>query len=302
MESLKIVHRQNQKAFQVSPESRHRVLVWGTCIRQIAFTSIDTDDLQTESDEVFIGFEAYKFCLEIISGLHSPVFGETEVLGQFKSFFENFAFPSNPWGFELKKFVAALLIDSKRVRARHLKNIGSQTYGSAVRRRLKYFKSVTILGAGQMTESLLPWLDDKKVVVVCREMHQKVRELKLNFGWAEFIKWNDELPAAFDSEVVICAAPLTQDELKHWFLKVKKEKGIGSKLLIDMRDISKQEIKVSGFDTIINLETFFKDIQSTQSNLKEHFVLAKEMVTKLTHDRVNAMQLRPFGWEDICAY
>src|SRR5205085_5331838 len=83
--------------------------------------------------EVFRGQQAYAFLLEVICGLNSPIVGETAVMGQFKDFLLDAKFPRTSWGNFLRQLVTNLMIDAKRVRARHMQGIGSQSYGSLVR-------------------------------------------------------------------------------------------------------------------------------------------------------------------------
>ena len=62
-------------------------VVWKTCLREMA---IGTSSQRVrplfvkKSDQVYTGLQAYQFFLEVISGLHSPIIGETEVMGQVK--------------------------------------------------------------------------------------------------------------------------------------------------------------------------------------------------------------------------
>ena len=84
---------------------------WQTCIRQIAL--IDESQLENvrptllRGDEIYHEDVGYRFLLEVICGLHSPLIGETEVYGQFKNSAAAFAYGDTLWSTRLKKFFHA---------------------------------------------------------------------------------------------------------------------------------------------------------------------------------------------------
>src|SRR6184192_2649261 len=111
---------------------------WQTCLRRILFLhagdsaaiieSIKNGELRLPTIEVLSGHDAYRFLLETICGLNSPIVGETAVMGQFKEFLLNAKFPKTSWGNFLRQLTTNLMIDAKRVRHNHLQGIGSQSY------------------------------------------------------------------------------------------------------------------------------------------------------------------------------
>ena len=178
---------------------------WETCLRKIAFGQAEhLDELEMrEGDQIFRGTEAYRLCLEIICGLHSPLVGETEVLGQFKGAVEVGSLPATPWGVEMKRFVRALLEDAKRIRATHLAGLGSQSYGSLLRRELKANPVIHILGGGHLTGEILPWLckDQSRTVIVHVRSLERAEMMRAKFPSAEFRELGRqaivETPASF---------------------------------------------------------------------------------------------------------
>src|SRR2546430_17223167 len=133
---------------------------WRTCLRRILFLNsrdnhdiletIETEGLLPPTVEIFRGQQAYAFLLEVICGLNSPIVGETAVMGQFKEFLLNAKFPKTSWGNFLRQLATNLMIDAKRVRARNLQGIGSQSYGSLVRQHVKGLPAVAVLGSGKL--------------------------------------------------------------------------------------------------------------------------------------------------------
>src|SRR5438128_12182020 len=130
-------------------------LEWQTCLRRILFlNSHDNRELIQTLEagnvippivEIFRGQDAYRFLLEVICGLNSPIVGETAVMGQFKEFLLSAKFPKNHWGSFLRQLTTNLMIDAKRIRYNHLQGIGSRSYGSLVRQQVKGMPAVAVL-------------------------------------------------------------------------------------------------------------------------------------------------------------
>jgi glutamyl-tRNA reductase len=100
--------------------------------------------------QTYFGRDAYQFLLEVICGLHSPLVGENAVMGQFRQFRNAAQFPNTAWGKFLRKVTTDVLVDARQVRHRHLEGLGSQSYGSLIRKHLKGQSSVAVLGAGSL--------------------------------------------------------------------------------------------------------------------------------------------------------
>ena len=79
-DDIYIVHHRSQQNF-VFTEPAVEQLLWRTCVRSVLFCSAQAleEILLDESDEVYRGVEAYRFLLNIVCGLQSPIKGETEI-------------------------------------------------------------------------------------------------------------------------------------------------------------------------------------------------------------------------------
>src|SRR5215207_7888418 len=103
-------------------------LQWQTCLRRIIF--LHRNEPRTFADkpgaETYYGREAYRFLLEVICGLHSPLVAENAVMGQFRAFRNSAVFPKTEWGNFLRKLMTDVLVDARQVRHRHLQGLGSQ--------------------------------------------------------------------------------------------------------------------------------------------------------------------------------
>src|SRR4029079_18930940 len=104
---------------------------WRTCLREVRFADAIDDCRRHPGPELMDG-EAYRHLLEILCGLQSPMLGETQVMGQFKSFLASLD-GEYAW---LNRVGQRLLADAREIRTRHLQGLGSRSYGSAVRRHL----------------------------------------------------------------------------------------------------------------------------------------------------------------------
>src|SRR6186713_2498470 len=134
-------------------------IVWRTCLREIAFVA-DGSPLP-DAVEALHGEAAYAHLLNVICGLGSPIIGETEVMAQFKAFAS--ALPAEQTA--LREVSERLLIDARVVRARYLTGLGSRSYGSAVRRHIKGFARVAVIGTGMLAQEILPFVPgDNRVV------------------------------------------------------------------------------------------------------------------------------------------
>jgi hypothetical protein len=102
------------------------------------------------------GSDAYEFLLRVATGLASQLAGETNIFGQLKAAWNHDA-PKTPW-------LQWLFADAKEIRARHLAEVGGASYGRSVRQLLRQpgheplAGPVLLVGAGDMAESVAPWL------------------------------------------------------------------------------------------------------------------------------------------------
>ncbi len=196
-----------------------------TCLRNILVGPKDSlaHWQRHEDDEIFQGEKAYQFLLEVIAGLHSSLIGETEILGQFKNAVIEFKFPESHFGLEMKKFFQALLEDVKKVRSQHLADLGSQSYGSILRKEMKKMgeTELHIIGAGHLCEEILPWVakDGLAVHIHVRNVErgrQKFKNPKLNWhqlDGSENIGSKNQIQI---SGALIVAAPLGAKKLQEW--------------------------------------------------------------------------------------
>lgn len=263
---------------------------WGTCLRQIAIglSEQDIPDV-TDSEDVFVGLEAYRFLLEIICGLHSPILGETEVFGQFKAFVEELDDQCENAAMFLPTF-RQLIKDVKDVRHRFLTHLGSQSYGSLSRREIQDGQSVHILGAGQLAQEILPWVQ-KKSQHVAFHVRSKSRTDIQNYAVYELSEKNLSLEG-----VLIVAAPISARELEVWMDRHQCR-------FVKMIDLRGEGI----FDPlnprvpVVDLAQLMKKLQDRKNEKNEVVELAKEEILRYAQSYASAAKVRPQGWDDLCA-
>jgi hypothetical protein len=140
-----------------------RTFVMDTCLRRLVMTtdSVASRSLAAlEPPQVFTGTAAYRFLIEVTTGLGSAVPGETNVFGQFKRAWEAHRSGADAASTNsLAAVVARAIQDTRAIRERHLQGIGGASYGTLARRLLqpREGERVLFVGAGELARSMLPF-------------------------------------------------------------------------------------------------------------------------------------------------
>jgi glutamyl-tRNA reductase len=295
--------------FNLRHEARERVptvlnsLEWQTCLRRILFlNALESGPMIKAIEgipgvEVFRADDAYRFLLEVICGLNSPIVGETAVMGQFKEFAATARFPRTDWGMFLRQLTSNLLIDTKRVRHDHLQGIGSQSYGSLVRQHIKGVATVGVIGAGQLAREILPWLVGKtKVRVFCRNVENS-KGLLEEYPEVELLPYSDENAGweQYESALII-AAPVKADQVARW-VRAQHTRFIEC---LDLRgEAATDPVRLA--TPVIKLSELFESLRAERERLASHVEAARSEITQLAQRQSQRVQFRPFGWEDLCA-
>ena len=280
-------------------------LEWQTCLRRILFLNshdhhsiieaAEDGALVPPTVEVFRAEEAYRFLLEVICGLNSPIVGETAVMGQFKEFLLIAKFPNTPWGSFLRDLSSNLMIDAKRIRHAHLQGLGSQSYGSLVRQNVKGLPTVAVLGAGKLAREILPWLIGKtKVRVFCRNL-QHAEGLRKEYPEIQLAEYS-ETDAGWEQiqAGLVIAAPLRADQVERW---AEMQSARFSQCL-DLRGEAENDPMSM---PAIKLHELFAALRAERERLESHVQAARAEIKRLVQRQSRQAQFRPFGWEDLCA-
>lgn len=295
-----VLHRKGPERF-VLPEEAGSHFSFMTCLRHIVIADLDEmGHLATQAtglnDQILRGEAAYQLLLEIICGLHSSLVGETEVAGQFKNAVNQFTVPATPWGTLLAKTFKALFEDAKKIRDQHLKDLGSQSYGSVLRREVKGLKNVHILGAGHLVQEILPWInkDGIKIVIHARDTEKALKDLG-PLSKNAVVSAIDARFELTDVDAMVVAAPVSAGWMKNWM-----PEGSQAKLIADLRSDSSTDALID-FDHVLELNEFMGRLSQNQAFIQERKVAALAAVSRAASDRARTVEYRPFGWEDVCA-
>jgi hypothetical protein len=142
-----------------------------TCLREVRVAALpahlhpSVELCAASGFERYRGADAYRFMLRLACGLESEIAGETEILGQIKEAWRDHERDDSEAATALRPWMQRLLQDTKEIRSEHVVGLGSATYGSLVRRLLgaEQHGPTLLLGAGQLADAVLPWLDADEV-------------------------------------------------------------------------------------------------------------------------------------------
>ena len=309
MDEIYLVHKREKSSQFKTRVHQLGFYFWETCLRQIAFSNSPFQASFSHSHlsdlSYYHGKEAYRFLLEIICGLHSPIIAETEVFGQFKLWVQSFNGPYSNSSSQLNSsshLWKQLITDAKFIRHKYLNGVGIHSYGSLLRQSLKQksaqFSSVEIIGSGFLVEKILPWFKDFKITIYCRNLNRGLLLKEKFFQQSILIK---SLPFKIlnKSSLIIIAAPIPSQVLKSWFLNQE------TNLIYDLRAQSLKKLKTSNLEKfssikIKTLESLLKEGQQKKKEIQPKIKIAFDVIHEKAKNFNKKIKIRPFGWDDIC--
>ena len=262
--------------------------VWRTCLRQIVFLAPGAHySGRAPVRDVLRGHELHRFLVEICSGLHSPLLGETEVFGQFRAFRDQ-----HRWHHAWEPLLDAVEEDVRKIRRRYLTNLGAQSYGSLARRRLTPGTPVVLVGAGRLAQDLLPWLDHSPV-------HLVVRNTGKQEGWwtkTSVSSLADAATTKFPKGAHwLIAAPVTNEQLS----QIWKTQEVGT--ILDFRGEERFGATPATARDYLDLSLLFGELEAVRGALAVKRKVAMEAAAELSRVREVSVHHRPFGCEDAFA-
>lgn len=302
---LVLIHRTGPA---IAPEGGAWV-VWKTCLRQIYLSrrpvgSATIDFPLLQGDEVFYEADAYRFLLEVLCGLHSRVLGENEIVSQFKKRFFEEELPSEVSG-DFRKLAQSLLADMKQVRREHPLNLGAHSYGSYCRKETERDSRITIVGTGELTLSILPWISKKsEIQILYRSEKGRDSLISKAGGIAVPVHCVSVSTEVLDlSGALVIAAPMGAREIEAMIARAE----VKPSRLIDLRGEAEKDPLLpiespDGSDLpVLDLQDFFRETEISNRAASAARMAALARVAKLAEARLesDSIQIRTQGWEDL---
>ncbi|TGL72197.1 glutamyl-tRNA reductase [Leptospira jelokensis] len=287
--NLILLHATDPKT-QILDDSR--VEVWQTCQRTLAFTDKRIFPMEEENKrffdgwEVYQGYDAYRFLLEVVAGLRSKLFGESEIQAQFRDRFREENTNGSNFALSLLRLRDQILEQTKQIRSKYLTGIGRQTYGSVTESYLQNHKEVTLLGTGKLVDSILPYLVSKqKQVKLIGRNQNRLLELNQLYPNITTYHWEDYQPK---NEAIVIASsflPFNWDEMIR-----------SASIILDFRENSGT---YTGYNHYIPLSQILNDLQETDEQIQTVKMDLQYFLTELTREREEEQLHILNGWEDL---
>jgi glutamyl-tRNA reductase len=250
--------------------------------------------------------DAYALLLEIVCGLRSPLLGETEVHAQFKQFVAGLDRSADGW---IRDLGERVLADAKAIRARHLQGFGVHSYGQLAARRVRG-EHVALIGTGALANEVLRHLDAARSVDVWGRRAEalagattrSVRRLLLPTARLGRCAPADDdrstIPGqdAGSGASVVIAAPVGEVDLSAVLAAYPRIADV-----VDLRAADQQ----TPIDLCVPLTRLEELLDEGAALALGHRRAAPAAAREEARRRAAAFarreQLRPFGWEDLCA-
>jgi len=269
------------------------VPVWRTCLRQVTFADAVEDLAGVDQSQPLVEGDAYRTLLEILCGLQSPMLGETQVLGQFKTFLASLG-ADQAW---LNRLGQRLLTDAREIRTRHLQGLGSRSYGSAVRRYLAGCEHAVLIGTGKLAQEVLPFLSDDGRTVEQWGRGPEGRASSADRGQITYCLLNevDARPASTRPAALIVAAPVTSDVVDRVAAQYT-----GLQCVVDLRgELDSAPLHVAA--PVVTLQDLFARMMAANGSALHQVDAARAEILSRSRRFELRDELRPFGWHDLCA-
>ncbi len=293
--SLAILHRTpdtrstagvaEAKASPNVPASRP---TWRTCLREVEF--LDVHDPVSSSGDRFDDDEAYRVLLEIICGLQSPLAGETQVQGQFKTFLASLDSQAHR---DVARIGQRLLADAGDIRTNYLRSLGARSYGSVVRRRVDDCVHVAIIGTGALANEILPFLTTDHHVD--QWGRRQAKELAATTVAYRTIASADDAPVVNEPATLIVAAPASAADIARVAARYARLVRV-----IDLRDDTTAS-PLALQTPVVTLASIFAEGSNARLHSAVQIDAALAEIRRRSRAYAQREELHPFGWDDLCA-
>lgn len=291
-----------------------------TCLREVRIAAVPGDsqpapmEARAAGYDSYTGADAYRFLLQLACGLESEIAGETEILGQIKQSWRDYETAHAAEARALRPWMQRLLQDTKEVRTEYVVGLGSATYGSLVRRLLggTLTGPTLLLGAGQLAETILPFLDSGEVLVWNRSRERAEAMLSRQraaqtAGRVALLPSNAEAEAWHRARDVVICIPADEErdaERVRWWRNRARHEGRILHLGIDSAAGTPWE-QVEGLATLKDLF----GLRETQAVQREQLLARarkacadKAQLARLDDTDGSRAGNSNHGWEDLAVF
>ncbi len=245
------------------------------------------------------GIEAYRYLLEVITGLKSRLLGESEVAGQFKKAYDDYK-SSPAFNAVCGNILEKLMKDGKEIKTKHLQSIGQYSYAGLAKRVLQNHNvqgQVLIVGTGQLAYDTAKLLGKNWGLNFTGRNPEKLATLAKDCGGSA-VAWPLDFKQATGLEhIAAIINTVGADEIL--FVPSFFENWSGNVFI----DLGKPSIIKTSLGTeegvyrlsdLLNLGQRFDEAKLVQVQ-KAH-----EAIEQLTQKRVlGSFAAFPFGWEEL---
>ena len=239
-----------------------RVLVVNTCLRRLSIELAPACPEPSGAPEQYVGTEAYRFLLEVLTGLRSRVPGETNVYGQVRRAwlaFRQTGAPAVVAG--LAPSMHRALNDAREIRRAHLEGVGGASYGSLLRKLLRPDREARVLfvGTGGLAQSLWPFFG---ACAIGHWNHRATNDDRALPG-RRFAVDEPLMAARWADHVVLTTPPDTRHD-QHWAAILKGSRPLS---VTHMGHRRTRAFHVPGTTRCYQLDDLF-DLRARQANVR----------------------------------
>jgi glutamyl-tRNA reductase len=200
-------------------------------------------------------------------------------MGQFREFRAGRSFPATLWGRFLSKLTTDVLVDARNIRQRYLDNLGSQSYGSLIRKHVKGIPAVALLGSGSLAQEILPWLIDETDVRMfyrswshAKTIVDKYERLRHDRFTISRAGWKA------DHVALVIAAPIDSGELDKWI----ELQSVKFSLVVDLRENSDTD-RITSSSRVVGLTQLFASLRNERERLQRQVAAARAQIKSMTN-------------------
>lgn len=258
--------------------------MWRTCLREVAFLREDPGVAYPPS--TLLDGDAYALLLEVVSGLRSPLIGETQVQAQFKSFLASLDPVTDS---DVLRVGQRLLADAKFIRSQHFQGLGTRAYGLLVATHVPRGRRVALVGTGALATEVADQLPrDHHVDRWGRTPQPGLRNYHLLSAASGAVFCEGHV-------TVIVAAPAQPADLQSLMACYPCVLEVIDLRAADQRTPFSAELRV------VTLDDIFRQAGPMDAEIARRIADARREILSRGRAFRQREELRPFGWDDLCA-